>query len=104
VAFPKIVWLYTELVFQNSKMIEQMLGNFIIRQARKSDYDVRLVDSWSAYEWLSVETSHRITRTMQSQHIEEKVNEVLKMALLMEHGGLMFRVSDTFLIEDLRWV
>ena len=26
------------------------------------------------------------------------------MALLMEHGGLMFRVSESLLIENLSWV
>jgi hypothetical protein len=101
---PKILWLYTELEYGNSKMIEQMLGNRIAEAAGKSGYEVRKVSSWSAYRWLSEKTNQTITKTMQNMHIEESVSELLRMALLMEHGGIMLRVSQSFLVEDLNWV
>jgi hypothetical protein len=101
---PPIAWIYTDYEFENSKMIEQMLGNFIVQKAEESGYEVRKVNSWSAYQWLSEATKEKVTKTMQNMQIEVSVNEVLKMALLMEHGGLMFRLSEAFLVEDLKWV
>jgi hypothetical protein len=101
---PKIAWIYTETEFENSLMIEQMFGNFIVQKAEESGYEVRKVNSWSAYQWLSEKTKNKITKSMQNIQIEEKVNEVLKLALLMEHGGLMFRVSETLLVDGLEWI
>jgi len=50
---------------------------------------VRIVDSWTAYEWMSQLTIDKITRAIQNVKIDETVCNMLKMALLMEHGGIM---------------
>ncbi len=75
-------------------MVEQMLGNAIISKARESGYEIRITNSWSAYEWLSEETEQAITSAMQNMQIEEKVNDLLRIALLMEHGGVIMKVSE----------
>lgn len=51
--FPKIVWLYTEFPLQSEKMLEQLLGNYFIHLANESSYEIRAVNSWNAYQWLS---------------------------------------------------
>ncbi len=47
-------------------MLEQLLGNFILLKAKESELEIRLVTSWSAYDWLSDETLAKITKTMQN--------------------------------------
>lgn len=73
-------------------MFEQLQGNFIIQKAIKSKFEIRFVNSWSAYDWLSNETSEKITKAMQNNKFEQKVDDLLKIAILMEHGGLLIKL------------
>jgi len=74
-------------------MVEQFLGKNLIRVAKKNDFEIRVVNSWNAYDWLSAKTVQKITKTMQNMRIDQKVNELLQMGLLMENGGLMVNAS-----------
>jgi len=47
-----------------------------------NDYDVRIVNSWTAYDYLSNGTIANITATMQKVKINETVCNLLKLALL----------------------
>ena len=50
-------------------MIEHIFGNYIIEMAVQSGYEVRIVDAWSAYKWISKETTTKITKTMQNMQV-----------------------------------
>lgn len=66
--------------------------------------EVKMVSSLDAYDHLSEQSRIKITKTMQNMKINEKVNELYKMALLMEHGGLMISPSQILLTQNLSWV
>ena len=34
-------------------MLDHLIGTALIEKAKKSGYEVRYANSWSAYEWLS---------------------------------------------------
>lgn len=56
---------------------------------RSRGYEVRIVNSWTAYDWLDSETIAGITKTIQNTKIDETVSSLLKLALLIKHGGVM---------------
>ena len=41
---------------------------------------------------------------MQNSHLEAKVDELLRIALLMEHGGVLIRVSEALPYDSLNWL
>ena len=84
-------------------MVEQFLGKRLIRVAKESGLEVRVANSWNAYDYLSKQTAQRITKAMQNMRIEQKVNELLKVALLMEHGGILVSASELLLTNKLDW-
>jgi len=85
-------------------MVEQFLGRNMVRAANKAGLEVRLANSWNAYNWLTPKTTQRITKTMQNMRIEQKVDELLKMGLLMDNGGLMASASELLMGDNLEWV
>lgn len=46
-------------------------------------YEVRFVNSWTAYDWISQDYTERITKAMHNSKIDEGVHNMLKMALLI---------------------
>lgn len=52
-------------------------------------YEARIVDSWTAYDWLSAPMISKITKTIQNTKMDVTVCDLLKLGLLMEHGGIM---------------
>ena len=82
-----------------------MLGNYLRRAAEDSGFEVRFVNSWSAYEWLSPETESKITKTKHRSVLEHKVDDLLRWGLLMEHGGVMIKLWENFFNEkNLDWL
>ena len=68
-------------------------------------YEVRLVDSWTAYDWLSPSTISNITKAIQNAKIDETVCNLLKMALLMEHGGILISNLHFIMIQkNFEWI
>lgn len=42
---------------------------------------------------------------MQNNRFDQKVDDVLKMALLMEHGGLLIKLEESFFVaQNLFWM
>lgn len=70
-----------------------MSGNFIIHKAKQSGYEIRFVDSWSAYDWLTKDITNKITYAMQNSKLEQSVDDLLRLALLLEHGGIMIKLG-----------
>ena len=73
---------------------------------QKQGYEVKFVNSWNAYDYISTnETIARIGKAMQNSQIDEGVDNLLKLALLYEHGGVLINRPDTIIAdEDLSWV
>jgi hypothetical protein len=68
-------------------------------------YEVRVVNSWTAYDWLTPATIANITKAIQNTKIDETVTSLLKLALLMEHGGVfMGNLQLLFARNDFEWV
>ena len=68
-------------------------------------YEVRIVNSWTAYDWLSEKTINRISKAMQESKVDETVHNTLKLALLMENGGIMINQFDTMILgSSFSWI
>jgi hypothetical protein len=74
-------------------MLEQVMGYYFIHIAKKSGWEVKMVDSKTAYKHITEETAQKVTYAMQHMLIEEKVNDLLRLALLMDNGGMLVRVA-----------
>ena len=86
---PRIFWIYTENEREAEPMENDIYVNYLETFAKKQNYEVRMVNSWSAYDWLSNSTIENITKTMQNNLIDETVHNILKLALLADNGGIM---------------
>ena len=79
--------------------------NYLEDQARKNQFEVRKVNSWTAYNWLSKGTTEWITKTMELRKANATVHDLLRVALLLEHGGVMINEVDTFIFEGgFKWL
>ena len=81
-----------------------MLGNYVQERGIASGYEVRLINSLTAYDWLSNNTVQQINYAMQNRKFEVLVEDLLRLGVLMEHGGVLLKVSETLLISDLQWL
>lgn len=73
--------------------------------ASKLGYEVRVVNSWTAYQWLHNQTVvEDITKTIQKTLIDETVDNLLKLALLIENGGILIGNLNVVINRDLRWL
>ena len=73
--------------------------------AKKNKFEVRRVNSWTAYDWLSKATTSKITKTMELRKANATVHDLLRVALLLEHGGVMINQADTFFFENgFKWI
>jgi hypothetical protein len=77
---------------------------YLVHRGRSLDLEVRVVDPWSAYDWITPETTAVISKTMQNSKIDETVHTLLRLALLMENGGLMASWGTLLLGEGLGWL
>ena len=67
-------------------------------------YELRLINSWTAYNWLSDEISANITKTMQRVQIDVGADELLIMAIMIEHGGIILKNLDAIFLDDFEWL
>ena len=51
-------------------MEEDIFTQYKIHKAKEFNYEVRYVNSWNSYDWLSNETSGIISKTMQNSKID----------------------------------
>ena len=73
--------------------------------AARNGFEVRVVDSWNAYDWISPEMTKRISHAIQNTQLDETVSNLLKLALLIENGGIMVGKLDTIFVQDsLLWI
>lgn len=86
-------------------MTEQIYLEYFNSTAHRFGYQVRTVNSWNSYDWLTENTIYSISKAMQNSKVDQTIHSVLKLALLMEHGGILVNQFDIgFLGDDFRWV
>ena len=71
---------------------------------RNKGYEVKYVNSWSAYDWISSETIKKITKIRSNILIDEPVHNMLKLAILYENGGILATSNCIFLSENFRFI
>lgn len=101
---PKVLWFYTEHRLAAERMVEQFFGLNNLKIAEASQLEIRVVTSNDAYKWLSKDTTRRIATTMQTRKIGVEVSHLLRLALLMEHGGVMIKMDKLLLVNNLDWI
>jgi hypothetical protein len=71
---------------------------------RRSGWEVRVVDGISAYDWLSPAMCERVRLAKHKSKYILSVNELLRVALLVEHGGLSVRLPRYIFPGGLNWL
>ncbi len=62
------------------------------------------MDHESAYQWLSDPVKDIVTKAMHRRRYELSVEDFLRLALIIEHGGISLLLGDAILIEELDWI
>jgi hypothetical protein len=63
---PRILWLQSSVPFNNLNMIEAIVAQHQIAIGKKSGYEVRVVDDFTAYGYLSPNITEIIRKTKHS--------------------------------------
>jgi len=58
---PRIIWLYSYSQWEGLDAVSQVHFHYLNHTAVMSGYEVRIVNSWTAYDWLKYETINSIT-------------------------------------------
>lgn len=86
-------------------MNEQIYLYYFNDTAKRLGYEVRLANSWSAYDYLSTNTTARISKAMQNSKVDQPIHPLLKLALLMENGGILINQFDLIILgNDFEWL
>ena len=86
-------------------MYELVYLHYWNHTAHRFGYQVRIANSWNAYDWLGNKTIDVISKAMQNSKADETIHNLLKIALLMENGGILIGQQDTvFLGDSFEWV
>jgi hypothetical protein len=103
--FEKIFWLYTDNEFEAEKMYDLVYLNYLQETLLSQGYKVYQVNSFNAYDFIENKNIiARISRAIQRTQIDETVHNLLKLALLVEHGGLLIDKFDTVILKDASWI
>ena len=98
--FPKVWWIYTENEYDAESMDTLLYLNHFNETAHTFGYEVRFVNSWNSYDWLSQEITDRITKVRNNCKVDEEVHNMLRIALLLENGGVMVEATDMVILGD----
>lgn len=90
--FKKILWVQTDDELAAKKMEIAVSAQNIIHFAELAGYEIRIVDNINSYQWLSQEMVASIRETHQNSKFDLPVYELLRLALLIEHGGVSVRL------------
>lgn len=85
-------------------MKESLTARQQIDVGRQSGYEVRIVNSISAYDWLSPDIAELIRKVKHNSRIYIPVADLLRIALLVEHGGVSIRISTHLFTENMDWI
>ena len=99
---PKILWVYTESPLEMLPIMPYLVANNHIAFAEGSSYEARQVDYLTSYKWLSEPTIDAVKNARSGAKISNSVNDLLRLALLMEHGGVMVDISTTLFLSSIQ--
>jgi hypothetical protein len=85
-------------------MVEAVVARHLMHVARQSGFEVRAVDCLSAYDWLTPEMAEWVRRTKHKSKYILAVEELLRIALLVEHGGLSVLLPNHVFPDSLAWL
>lgn len=85
-------------------MTEGTAARHLMHVGKKSGFDVRVVDVFTAYGWLSPQMAERVRVAKHKSKYMLAVEELLRVALLVEHGGLFVRFPRYIFPGDLEWL
>lgn len=74
-------------------MLESVGAQHQISVGKASGFDVRVVDLINAYDWLSAGTVELIRQAKHNTQYYIPVAELLRVALLLEHGGVSAKLD-----------
>ena len=60
---PKILWILTHSELEGLRMTEALVAKHLIHVGKKSGFEVRVVNSLTAYDWLSPEMTEIVRKT-----------------------------------------
>jgi hypothetical protein len=101
--FPWILWVQTDDELETKDMVDAMTLKNHIHFGKQDNFEVRVINNLNAYDWLSEEIIAFIKETHQKSKVDLPVFELLRLAILYEHGGIFLR-SSILLMEGLGWV
>jgi hypothetical protein len=100
VGLPKVLWLYTDNELDSEEFSEIIYLYHFNATAVRFGFEVRMVNSWTAYDWLSHSMIQRISKGRMNAKVDEEVHSMLKTALLLENGGVLINQLDLVLLGD----
>lgn len=66
--------------------------------ANKSGFNARIINNYNAYEWLSEDLTELIRSTLHKSKFDFRVGQLLRLALLIEHGGISVEMPNTIVL------
>ena len=85
------------------KWSDVFVANNHIDVAKASGFEVRIVDNLNAYDWLSQKSIDFIKQAHLRSIVQMPVFELLRLALLYEHGGVALRLPHIIMIDSISW-
>ena len=85
-------------------MMPALIANNIIGHSEDSSFEVRVADVINAYDWLSPDIIEAVRDARTGAKITNSVNELLTLALLVEHGGIMFDLRQFIMLDSIQKV
>ncbi len=72
--------------------------------AESSGYEVRIVDPITSFDWIPEIKARRIADIKMKSQVSIDIMHILRLVLLMEHGGVTSFKSNFIFINKLDWI
>lgn len=86
------------------RILPSLAAKHLIHVGKKSGFDVRVVNAFTAYDWLTPEMTEWVRKTKHKSKYILSVTDILRIALLAEHGGLSVKLHRYIFPEDFTWL
>ena len=96
--------MQTDYELEAKQIEESLAAQNLMHFGKQGGFEVRVVNNLNAYDWLSEETTALVREIKHKSKVELPVFELLRLALLYEHGGIAIRLPSILLMEGLGWV
>lgn len=93
---PKKIWVYWHNGIQNAQLSNQICVEAIRRRGRESGFELNVVSEDNLKDFLDQQTIARIDETLRKAKVRtfpQSKPDLVRLALLLAHGGVYFDVS-----------